>query len=305
MNEWERKWLAKKGYSAVAIKEIANHQDGLLKRRKEMKEIFVSIRGENGRYLNRGLSEEDCKWECDKQFTICVEGREGDKEFCYEDCEDEYENKNSSSYKRCFKKCDKKYEEDIEWCEDEGAECFEACEEREKERRKEKRVKKEEEPEIFIGEETMKRLKKKVMHWISTEERRKNTCDLDYDNLIKVVTSHTTYTPDLVSRGIDELKADGIIYSPREGVIRRVECEEIKKLQSEEEEIIYSTLFNLFKNDPEREWGITDINEETDIGITTIRDFLMKTKPETRASYARFYKREFDLSYKLSIENLL
>ena len=81
----------------------------------------------------------------------------------------------------------------------------------------------------------------------------------------------------------------------------------VKKTAKNVDEPLHSLLSYLFRNDPERKWGITDINDVTgtDTGDAAIRKLLMKTKPGTGESYAAFYKREYDLSYKPSIENLL
>ena len=94
------------------------------------------------------------------------------------------------------------------------------------------------EEEMTLDEITLKRGKEKILDWLHTEEQRENTCDFDIETFVKLVAAHATFTPAFFRRVIDELKADGLLYSPREGVIRRTECKEPKPPEAREEEAL-------------------------------------------------------------------
>ena len=80
---------------------------------------------------DEGETIEDCKWDCNKAFEGCIEGREADKEFCLDDCINNYD-EDSEDLKKCIKKCNKEYEDGVEWCENDATECFAECKRKER-----------------------------------------------------------------------------------------------------------------------------------------------------------------------------
>ncbi len=137
------------------------------------------------------------------------------------------------------------------------------------------------EEEMTLDEITLKRGKEKILDWLHTEEQRENTCDFDIETFVKLVAAHATFTPAFFRRVIDELKADGLLYSPREGVIRRTECKEPKPPEAREEEA-------LAKESPEaREAEASRILEQAKKGeeethtLEQIKAFIAHTKLDT------------------------